>query len=101
MDQSVNQVTGTSPVFRLIKNHEKSGIQRKSVFDHCSLIEEMYSNHLKTRPNGRFVSSCQMLQYLNGGLKTGLKTFQFWVFGIQMVTVLSGLSLMQQNINAQ
>ena len=36
-----------------------------------------YSNHLNTRlvwySNGRFVSSCPMVRYLNGGLKTRLK----------------------------
>ena len=36
-----------------------------------------YSNHLITGLvrylNGRCVFSCQMVQYLNGGLKTGLK----------------------------
>ena len=36
-----------------------------------------YSNHLNTRLvwylNGRFVSSCQMVRYSNGGLKTGQK----------------------------
>ena len=36
-----------------------------------------YSNHLNTRQvwysNVRFVSGCQTVRYLNGGLKTGLK----------------------------
>ena len=36
-----------------------------------------YSNHLNTGQvwcsNGRFVSGCQMVQYSNDGLKTGLK----------------------------
>ena len=37
----------------------------------------MYSNRLNTKLvwylNGRFVSGCQMVQYSNGGLKSGLK----------------------------
>ena len=37
----------------------------------------MYSNHLNTELvwylNSRFVSGCQMVRYLNGGLKTVLK----------------------------
>ena len=37
----------------------------------------LYSNHLNTRLvvhwNGKFVSSCQTIRYLNGGLTTGLK----------------------------
>ena len=36
-----------------------------------------YSNHLNTGlvwySNGSFVSGCQTVRYLNGGLKTGLK----------------------------
>ena len=36
-----------------------------------------YSNHLNTglvwNLNSRFVSYCQMVQYLNGGLKTSMK----------------------------
>ena len=37
----------------------------------------MYSDYLNTGlvwySNSRFVSGCQMVRYLNGGLKTGLK----------------------------
>ena len=81
-----------------------------------------YSNHLNTGVawylNGRFVSGFQMVRYLNGGLKTGLKKdndldvrymkcppsrvtlpFEYWtpilsgiqmnpVFGILVVTVI-------------
>ena len=37
--------------------------------------------------NGRFVCGCQMVRYLNGGLKTGLKKACLWskMSGIQMV----------------
>ena len=37
--------------------------------------------------NGRFVSSCQMVRYWNGGLKTGLKKAFPWskMSGIQMI----------------
>ena len=38
---------------------------------------QYYSNHLNTGQvwylNDRIVSGCQMVRYLNGGLKTGLK----------------------------
>ena len=41
------------------------------------LLQSEYRNHLSTRlvwySNGRFVSSCYMVQYSNGGLKTGPK----------------------------
>ena len=41
----------------------------------------IYSNHLNTilvwYSNGRFVSSCQMFLYLNGGLKTKLKKARY------------------------
>ena len=40
-------------------------------------VKIIYSNHLNTRlvqySNSRFVSGCQMVQYSNCGLKTGLK----------------------------
>ena len=45
-----------------------------------------YCSHLNTGPvwylNGRFVSGCQMVQYSNGGLKTGLKKNLFMVQNI-------------------
>ena len=50
----------------------------------------LYSNHLNTGPvwysNGRFVSSCQMVRYWNGSLKTGLKKACLWsiISGIWM-----------------
>ena len=44
-----------------------------SVFE----LQNGYSNHVNNGlvwySNGRFVSGCQMVRYLNGGLKTGLK----------------------------
>ena len=50
-----------------------------------------YSNHLNTGlvwySNDWFVSGCRMVQYSNGGLKTGLKKACLWskMSGIQMV----------------
>ena len=40
-------------------------------------VNTLYTNHLNTGLgwywNGRFVSGCEMVQYSNDGLKTGLK----------------------------
>ena len=45
----------------------------------CNLI---YSDHLSTKrvwySNGRFVSGCQMVWYVNGGLKTSLRKACLW-----------------------
>ena len=50
--------------------------QFHALHDDCVLSTWQYSNHLNTGlvqySNGRFVSSCQMVRYPNGGLKTGL-----------------------------
>ena len=47
----------------------------------CKLCVQ-YSSHLNTRlvwySNGRFVSSCRLVRYSNGGLKTGLKKACLW-----------------------
>ena len=47
----------------------------------------VYSNYLNTGQvwyfNGRFVSACQMIRYLNGGLKTGLIKILFMVQNVQ------------------
>ena len=47
------------------------------------VLEPVYSNHPNTGlvwySNGRFVSGCQMVRYLNGGLKTGQKKILFLV----------------------
>ena len=54
-------------------------------------LESKFSNHLYTglvwHSNGWFVPGCQMVQYLNGGLKTGLKKACLWskMSGIGMV----------------
>ena len=54
-------------------------------------IYNEYINYLNTGlvwySNGRFVSDCQMVRHLNGGLKTGLKKACLWpkISGIQMV----------------
>ena len=50
---------------------------------HFAMLQLLgYSNHLKTGlvwySNGRFVSGYQMVQYLSGGLKTGLKKACLW-----------------------
>ena len=61
----------------------------------------IYSNHLKTGlvwySNGRFVSGCQMVQYLNGGLKTMLKKpvygpkCQVWILNCELQPMLSNI----------
>ena len=56
-----------------------------------------YSDHLNTElvwySNDRFVSGCQMVRYLNGGLKTGLKKACLWskMSYIQMVSLVTWL----------
>ena len=56
-------------------------------------LQNMYSNHLNTGlvgySNGRFVFDCQMVRYLNGGMKTGLKQACLWskMSGIRIVRV--------------
>ena len=53
---------------------------------------KIYSNHLNTGlvwfSNDRFVSGCQMMRYLNGGLKTILKNACLWskMSSIQLVS---------------
>ena len=61
--------------------HLNSGqIVSENVNAQISVVQ--YSNHLNTGlvwySNGRFVSGCQKVLYLNGGLKTGLIKAWLW-----------------------
>ena len=58
-------------------NFETFGFRMDSVFEWSEFEPPLY---LK----GRYKSGCQMVQYLNGGLKTGLNKACLWS-GIQMV----------------